>query len=91
MNALARLAVSDEPHHTPPPRSDEPGASSSTWAADQPDDHRRPIEQTKAMGAQLRWLIRHDAGCPLGDSILPMNRAGIVPTIFAEGLSRCAR
>jgi hypothetical protein len=50
-----------------------------------------PIEQTKAIGAQLGWLIRHDAGCPFGDSVLSYNRAGIVPTMFVEGLTRCAR
>ena len=50
-----------------------------------------PIEQTHAIGAVAGWWIRHDSGCPFGDAIVPMNRAGIVPTIFAEGLSRCAR
>lgn len=50
-----------------------------------------PIEETERLGAMFGWHIRHDTGCPFGDSIVPMNRVGIVPTIFAEGLSRCAR
>lgn len=50
-----------------------------------------PVEQTNAVGAVAGWHIHHDLGCPFGDTMLPLNRLGLLPAIFVNGLSRCQR
>lgn len=49
-----------------------------------------PDEWAKSKGAVSGELIEHQRGCPLGNAVLEMNRAGMYPAMFSywAGCSR---
>lgn len=42
-------------------------------------------------GATYCMIVAHQLGCPLGERVMPFNRAGVIPLIRATSPARCER
>lgn len=43
-----------------------------------------PNAHVKAVGASIGAMIRHQKGCPFGDQFVPLNRAGLMPSLVTS-------